>query len=74
MNRTLAFLRRERLKREDVDILVGEGPAELSKRSRLVFLANGKLFGDRHSRNLLAVYLGRAGKFVRDAALSRILL
>src|SRR5258708_28888088 len=58
MNRTLAFLRRERLKREDVDVLVGEGPAELSKRSRLVFLADGKFLGDRHGRNLLAVYLG----------------
>jgi hypothetical protein len=58
MNRTLAFLRRERLKREDVDVLIGEGPAELSKRSRLVFLADGKFLGDRHGRNLLAVYLG----------------
>jgi hypothetical protein len=28
MNRTLAFLRRERLKREDVDVLIGEGPAD----------------------------------------------
>jgi hypothetical protein len=34
MNRTLAFLRRERLKREDVDVLIGESLAQLSKRSR----------------------------------------
>lgn len=34
MNRTLIFLRRERLKREDVDVLIGEYLAQLSKRSR----------------------------------------
>src|SRR5258708_35019819 len=58
MNRTLAFLRRERLKREDVDVLTSESLAQLSKRSRLVFLADCELLSDRHGRNLLAVYLG----------------
>src|SRR5437879_10041155 len=57
MNRTLALLRRERLKREDVDVLIGESLAQLSKRSRLVFLADCELLSDRHGRNLLVVYL-----------------
>ncbi len=43
MNRTPAFLRRERFKREDVDVLIGESLAQLSKRSRLVFLADCEL-------------------------------
>src|SRR5258708_28041720 len=58
MNRTLALLRRERLKRDYVDVLIGESLAQLSKRSRLVFLADCELLSDRHGRNLLAVYLG----------------
>src|SRR6267154_6535049 len=58
MNRTLALLRRERLKREDIDVLIGESMAQLSKRSRLVFLADCELLSDRHGRNLLIVYLG----------------
>src|SRR5882724_4100079 len=62
MNRTLAFLRRERLKRENVDVLIGESLAQLPKRSRLVFLADCELLGDRHGRNLLAVYLGAGGE------------
>jgi hypothetical protein len=63
MNRTLAFLGRERLKREDVDVLIGESEARLSKRSRLVFLADCELLSDsRHGRNLLAVYLGMGWK------------
>src|SRR5882724_6644728 len=61
MNRTLALLRRERLKREDVDVLIGESLAQLSKRSRLVFLADCELLSDRHGRNLLVVYLGDVG-------------
>src|ERR1700757_4335517 len=55
--RALALLQRERLKRENVDGLFGEGLAELAKRSRSVFQADGELLSGGHGRNLLVVYL-----------------
>src|SRR5258708_8345480 len=54
---TLALLQRERLKRENVDALFGEGLAELAKRSRSVFQTDCELLSGGHGRNLLAVYL-----------------
>src|SRR5258708_32499441 len=54
MNRALALLRRERLKRKDIDVLIGESLAQLSKRSRLVFLADCELLSDRHGRTSLS--------------------
>src|SRR5947209_432423 len=53
-----ALLVRERLKRENIDVLFGQSLAEFSKRSRSVFQTDCELFSDRHGRNLLAVYLG----------------
>src|SRR5712664_3508459 len=53
----LALLQRERVKRENVDALFGEGVAELAKRSRSVFQTDCELLSDGHGRNLLAVYL-----------------
>src|SRR3984893_13198407 len=53
----LALLQRERLKRENVDALFGEGLAELAKRSWSVFQTDCELLSGGHGRNLLAVYL-----------------
>jgi hypothetical protein len=57
-DRALARLVRELLIRENVDVLLGEGLAELAKRSRSVFCADCEFFGDRHGGNLLLVHLG----------------
>src|SRR5258708_36365213 len=54
----LALLQRERLKRENVDALFGEGLAELAKRSRSIFQTDCELRSGGPGRNLLAVYLG----------------
>jgi hypothetical protein len=58
VDRALAFLDRERLKRENVDASFGEGLAELAKRSRSVFQTDCELLSGGHGRNLLTVYLG----------------
>jgi hypothetical protein len=71
----LALLQRERLKRENVDALFGEGLAELAKRSRSVFQTDCELLSGGHGRNLLAVYLvDGLEKVLRDPTMSRILL
>src|ERR1700730_18430479 len=53
----LALLQRERMKRENVDALFGEGLAELAKRSRSIFQTDCELLSGGHGRNLLAAYL-----------------
>src|SRR6266478_2291976 len=54
----LALLERQLLKCENVDILIGESLAKLSKGSRSVFQANCKLFVDWHDVNLTFDLLG----------------
>src|SRR5206468_664521 len=54
----LALLVRELLIRENVDVLFGEGLAELAKRSGPVFQTDGELLSDRHGGNLLLMRLG----------------
>jgi len=49
---------RELLECKNVDILIGENLADLSKRSRSVFWANCELFVDWHDVNLTFDLLG----------------
>src|ERR1700694_825255 len=55
---TLAILVRKGLKSENVDALIGEGLAQLSKRSWPVFESDRELLHGGHGRNLLTVGLG----------------
>src|SRR5215471_11429992 len=65
---TFSFLNRAGMKRENVDVLLGQRLTDLSKCPRLVFQIYGEFLSDRHNWNLLPVYLGDGLGLLRDSA------